>query len=89
MQPLAVTTVASTGIVEWWSNGWMHSKPSPPALPSSNTPFRSRALYLLEQTANPWVLNVTVTRRGRQSIGRAFSQASGYLLYRLRNRHHR
>ena len=33
----------NTGILEWWSNGAMDSKPRTPILPYSNTPFRSSA----------------------------------------------
>jgi hypothetical protein len=33
----------NTGILEWWNNGAMDSKPSTPIFPYSNTPFRSSA----------------------------------------------
>jgi hypothetical protein len=33
----------NAGILEWWSNGAMDSKPSTPILPYSTTPFRSSA----------------------------------------------
>src|SRR5206468_7018270 len=39
----AHSSIAKTGVLEWWSNGVMHFKPNTPILPYSNTPFLSHA----------------------------------------------